>query len=193
MFAAAAATGILSLYGSPALADTDATAVAEDSPGLVSGNTLQVPIEVPVNLCGNTVTLIAAIDHAIGNSCANISHGDDGHGHGGEKDTHSSPSTRNVPPAPASGPLAPLTRVSETHRPASPRTRTDDKPPTRSDAKPPTTSHEQPVEQPDEPPQLAETGSETSSEALATAAAASVALIAGGVAMYRRGRADSHR
>ncbi|MGA5202415.1 chaplin [Streptomyces variegatus] len=73
-FAAAAATGILSLYGSPALADSDASGVAKDSPGVLSGNSVQVPVDVPVNLCGNTVNVIAALNTAFGNSCGNISH-----------------------------------------------------------------------------------------------------------------------
>ncbi|MFB7930887.1 MULTISPECIES: chaplin [Streptomyces] len=73
-FAAAAATGILSLYGSPALADADASGVAKDSPGVLSGNSVQVPVHVPVNLCGNTVNGLAALNKAIGNSCKNTSH-----------------------------------------------------------------------------------------------------------------------
>ncbi|MFJ4240055.1 chaplin [Streptomyces iakyrus] len=73
-FAAAAATGILSLYGSPALADSDASGVAKDSPGVLSGNSVQVPVDVPVNLCGNTVNVLAALNTAFGNSCRNISH-----------------------------------------------------------------------------------------------------------------------
>ncbi|WP_315903540.1 chaplin [Streptomyces violarus] len=73
-FAAAAATGILSLYGSPALADADASGVAKDSPGVLSGNSVQAPVHVPVNLCGNTVNGLAALNKAIGNSCKNTSH-----------------------------------------------------------------------------------------------------------------------
>ena len=38
---AAAATGMLSLYASPALADTDATGTAGGSPGAVSGDIVQ--------------------------------------------------------------------------------------------------------------------------------------------------------
>ncbi|OUD00166.1 chaplin family protein [Streptomyces swartbergensis] len=72
-FAAAAATGILSLYGSPALADSDASGVAKDSPGALSGNNVQVPIDVPVNLCGNTVDVLAALNKSFGNVCSNSS------------------------------------------------------------------------------------------------------------------------
>ncbi|MFJ8590736.1 chaplin [Streptomyces sp. NPDC093598] len=73
-FAAAAATGLLSLYGSPALADSDASGVAKDSPGVLSGNSVQVPVDVPVNVCGNTVNVLAALNTAFGNSCGNTSH-----------------------------------------------------------------------------------------------------------------------
>ncbi|MER7481055.1 chaplin [Streptomyces sp. NPDC126510] len=83
-FAAAAATGILSLYGSPALADSDASGVAKDSPGVLSGNSVQVPVEVPVNLCGNTVNVLAALNTAFGNSCRNISHKSSGHEEGAD-------------------------------------------------------------------------------------------------------------
>jgi hypothetical protein len=78
-FAAAAATGLLSLYGSPALADSDASGVAKDSPGVLSGNSVQVPVDVPVNVCGNTVNVLAALNTAFGNSCRNISHKSSGH------------------------------------------------------------------------------------------------------------------
>lgn len=74
MFAAAAATGILSLYGAPALADSQAVGAAEDSPGVLSGNNVQVPVEAPVNVCGNTVGAVGALNEAAGNVCANTSH-----------------------------------------------------------------------------------------------------------------------
>ncbi|WP_275898150.1 LAXTG-anchored chaplin ChpA [Streptomyces sp. CB09001] len=73
MVAAAAATGILSLCGSPALADSHADGAATNSPGAVSGNALQVPVDVPVNACGNTVDVIAALNPAFGNECENTS------------------------------------------------------------------------------------------------------------------------
>jgi hypothetical protein len=79
-FAAAAATGILSLYGSPALADSDASGVAKDSPGALSGNTVQVPVDVPINLCGNTVNVLAALNESFGNVCRNSSHKGKGSG-----------------------------------------------------------------------------------------------------------------
>ncbi|WP_030044192.1 chaplin, partial [Streptomyces resistomycificus] len=71
MVAAAAATSILSLCGSSALADVDGNGTAKDSPGVLSGNSVQAPVEVPVNVCGNSVDVAAGLNPTFGNSCAN--------------------------------------------------------------------------------------------------------------------------
>ncbi|MET8768320.1 chaplin [Streptomyces sp. NPDC004658] len=52
-----------------ASADAGAGAVAAGSPGVLSGNAIQVPIHVPVNVCGNTVDIIALLNPAFGNTC----------------------------------------------------------------------------------------------------------------------------
>ncbi|MFG2500415.1 chaplin family protein [Streptomyces sp. NPDC048441] len=70
MLAAAAASSILSLSGSNAFA-ADAEAMATDSPGILSGNSVQAPLDVPVNACGNTANTVAAANPTFGNSCAN--------------------------------------------------------------------------------------------------------------------------
>ena len=67
--AAAGAAVVGSASG--ALADSNAGAAAVGSPGVLSGNVIQVPVHVPVNLCGNTVNIIAALNPAIGNVCIN--------------------------------------------------------------------------------------------------------------------------
>ncbi|MER7563462.1 chaplin ChpG [Streptomyces sp. NPDC048523] len=54
-----------------AVADSGAQAVAAHSPGVLSGNVVQVPVHVPVNLCGNTVDIIALLNPAFGNQCVN--------------------------------------------------------------------------------------------------------------------------
>ncbi|MFE9929973.1 chaplin [Streptomyces sp. NPDC005533] len=41
------------------------------SPGVLSGNLLQVPVDVPVNACGLTVNVIALLNPAFGNTCVN--------------------------------------------------------------------------------------------------------------------------
>ncbi|MCJ1679069.1 chaplin [Streptomyces sp. APSN-46.1] len=48
-----------------------AEGVAAESPGVVSGNLVQVPIHIPVNVCGNTVNVIALLNPAFGNTCVN--------------------------------------------------------------------------------------------------------------------------
>ncbi|WP_413759294.1 chaplin [Streptomyces sp. MMBL 11-3] len=60
--------------GAAASADSDAQGTAVGSPGVLSGNLIQVPIHVPVNVCGNTVSIIGLLNPAFGNSCSNGGH-----------------------------------------------------------------------------------------------------------------------
>ena len=70
--AAAAATGGLVLAGAGlAVADSGAQGAAVHSPGILSGNVVQAPILVPVNVCGNTVSVIGLLNPAFGNTCIN--------------------------------------------------------------------------------------------------------------------------
>ncbi|MET9529843.1 chaplin [Streptomyces sp. NPDC006649] len=55
----------------PAMADAGAEGAAIGSPGVLSGNVIQVPIHVPVNLCGNSIDIIALLNPAFGNTCVN--------------------------------------------------------------------------------------------------------------------------
>ncbi|ARF55442.1 chaplin [Streptomyces gilvosporeus] len=50
-----------------------ATAIgfAKHSPGAFSGNVIQVPIDIPINVCGNSVDFLALINPAFGNICIN--------------------------------------------------------------------------------------------------------------------------
>ena len=41
------------------------------SPGVLSGNVVQVPVHVPVNVCGNTVNVIGVLNPTAGNTCVN--------------------------------------------------------------------------------------------------------------------------
>ncbi|MGW3913569.1 chaplin family protein [Streptomyces sp. NPDC005070] len=49
----------------------DAEATAAGSPGVLSGNNLQVPLSAAVNLCGNTVDVVGLLNPAVGNVCKN--------------------------------------------------------------------------------------------------------------------------
>ena len=70
--AVAAATGGLVLAGAGiAVADAGAQGAAVKSPGVLSGNLIQVPVHVPVNACGNTVSVIGLLNPTFGNTCAN--------------------------------------------------------------------------------------------------------------------------
>ncbi|MDV5148047.1 chaplin [Streptomyces sp. SBC-4] len=55
-----------------AAADSIAEGAAVKSPGVGSGNVVQVPVHIPVNVCGNTVSVIGALNPAFGNFCANV-------------------------------------------------------------------------------------------------------------------------
>ncbi|MFK0168228.1 chaplin [Streptomyces sp. NPDC090306] len=157
---------------------------ASDSPGIGSGNSVEVPVHAPVNLCGNTVDIVGIGNGAFGNSCGEQGgYGDDSPGGYGDTpggygdDTpptrtppghpHHPPTTRNMPP----GETPPGTPPSHGTPPAHPRG--------SSVARHHATA-----------PALAETGAGSD---LAGAAAAAAALIAGGAVLYRRGRVASQR
>ncbi|MFE9258158.1 chaplin [Streptomyces sp. NPDC006879] len=80
----AAAGTVLAAGAGLAAADAGAKGAAVHSPGVLSGNLLQVPVHVPVNVCGNTVNVIGLLNPAFGNNCQNLS-GHDMHtdGYGG--------------------------------------------------------------------------------------------------------------
>lgn len=72
-----------------AYADADASGRAKGSPGLLSGNLVQLPVHVPVNVCGNTVSVVGVLNSAAGNRCTNEAPGGGG-GHPGPKPSHPS-------------------------------------------------------------------------------------------------------
>ncbi|MFI9269423.1 chaplin [Kitasatospora sp. NPDC052896] len=67
-----AAVGLVLGAAGAAAASAGAQGVVANSPGVLSGNGVQVPVHVPVNLCGNSVNVIGALNPAFGNGCANI-------------------------------------------------------------------------------------------------------------------------
>ncbi|MGW3419660.1 chaplin [Streptomyces phaeochromogenes] len=55
----------------PAFADSEAQGAAVGSPGVLSGNVVQVPVHIPVNVCGNSINVIGLLNPAFGNECVN--------------------------------------------------------------------------------------------------------------------------
>ncbi|MER5476504.1 chaplin family protein [Streptomyces sp. NPDC002734] len=86
----AAATGVIAAAGGQAHADAHAGGSTANSPGVLSGNTVQVPVNIGVDVCGNTVNVVGLLNPAAGNGCAigGGSHGSGKHGggkHGGQQ------------------------------------------------------------------------------------------------------------
>ncbi|MEV7242162.1 MULTISPECIES: chaplin [unclassified Streptomyces] len=106
VFAVVAASGAMAVAMpvSAAFAADGASAdgAATGSPGVISGNTIQVPVHIPLNVCGNTVNVVGLLNPSAGNACENGGHADkkggsdragssSSHGgasaHGGSKDS----------------------------------------------------------------------------------------------------------
>ncbi|MFE1775707.1 chaplin, partial [Streptomyces sp. NPDC059008] len=79
----AAAGGVLAAAAGYAHADAGAGGSAANSPGIASGNNVQAPVDVPVNVCGNTVNVVGVLNPTFGNDCANGGGGKHGHHQGG--------------------------------------------------------------------------------------------------------------
>jgi hypothetical protein len=75
----AAASSILAATGGYASADSGSEANTSGSPGLLSGDSVTAPVDVPVNACGNTVDAVAAANGAFGNNCGSHSQSSVGH------------------------------------------------------------------------------------------------------------------
>lgn len=71
---AALVGGIVLAGGGVASADSHATGAVFGSPGVLSGNLVQVPIDESSNFCGNTFNVIAALNPTFGAHCINGSH-----------------------------------------------------------------------------------------------------------------------
>ncbi|MFI0723699.1 chaplin [Streptomyces sp. NPDC021224] len=73
MAVTASALAVAATFGAAgaAFADSGAVGAAVGSPGVLSGNTVQIPIHVPINLCGNSIDIIALLNPTFGNTCVN--------------------------------------------------------------------------------------------------------------------------
>ncbi|AZQ71651.1 MULTISPECIES: chaplin [Streptomyces] len=65
----AAVGASLAGFAGGAAADAGARGVAVGSPGVVSGNVIQIPIHVPINLCGNSIDIVGLLNTAASNTC----------------------------------------------------------------------------------------------------------------------------
>ncbi|MDX2523617.1 chaplin [Streptomyces europaeiscabiei] len=70
---AAVVAGVIMAVGmaTPAVADAEAKGAAIGSPGVLSGNVVQVPVHIPINVCGNSISIIGLLNPAVGNVCVN--------------------------------------------------------------------------------------------------------------------------
>jgi LPXTG-motif cell wall-anchored protein len=187
-------------------ADGGATAdgAAVGSPGLISGNTIQLPVHIPVNVCGNTVSVVGLLNPAAGNRCANASAGRDRTPSGGGataraggKDSPGVVSGNSIQlpvhvPVNVSGNTVNVAGVGNPsvgntstngERPDEPAPRPV-APPARATPHPAPKPLPQPVTAPVTQASLAHTGADQT----LPAAAASAALLLGGAVLYRRHR-----
>ncbi|WP_329360484.1 chaplin [Streptomyces sp. NBC_01483] len=73
LMAAAGLAGValLATAGTAAAADPNPVGVASNSPGVLSGNVIQIPVDLGLNLCGNSIGLLSLLNPAVGNTCTN--------------------------------------------------------------------------------------------------------------------------
>ncbi|GAA2602970.1 hypothetical protein GCM10009863_15550 [Streptomyces axinellae] len=198
LLTAAATTGVLAGVAGYAQADSQADSGAVGSPGVLSGNSVQAPVHLPANACGNSVSVIGLLNPTFGNGCANHSaqrtpeHHKGGHHKGTEK-----PEEKTAPrPAekPAEAPEQAPERVRE--QPAEkPAAQSPERPDTerapaaqpaqeRADA-PVREAAPRSAEQAEEA-HTADVLAETGSSGTGIAAALGVGALLGGVVLYRR-------
>ncbi|SOE78864.1 Small secreted domain [Streptomyces sp. OV198] len=72
LMAAAGLAGVALLAtAGTAAADPDPVGAASNSPGVLSGNVIQIPLDLGLNLCGNSIDLVGLLNPAVGNTCTN--------------------------------------------------------------------------------------------------------------------------
>ncbi|MFE9622774.1 chaplin family protein [Streptomyces sp. NPDC006527] len=220
VIAVAAASGAMAMT-MPAFADSAANGSAVGSPGLISGNAVQVPVHVPVNLCGNTVNVVGLLNPTAGNACANVDsaaeHGRAGGGAKASGEAAHSPGVvsgnhAQVPvhvPAnitgnsangvgilnPVFGNKSVNTSEEEHEAPAEPQPPTRNTPPAASQPAPTTPKTVPPAGSPQVPAPRASDPSlaHTGADATAPALLGSAALVLGGALLYRRFRPGAER
>ncbi|WP_285515324.1 chaplin [Streptomyces sp. NBRC 14336] len=213
VIAVAAASGAMAV-AMPAYADSGADGTAVGSPGGISGNTIQLPVHVPVNACGNTVNVVGLLNPAMGNTCASKGAGENKgrpSGASAEGDAKGSPGLVSgnglkLPvdlPVNVSGNSVNVVGVgnpvfgnqsvnSPEGRPVVPERPQTPERPEKPTPEPPkeNTPHKPPAHEPHgRGPVLAHTGADHTVPAVA----ASAALVLGGALLYRRSRPGAMR
>ncbi|MEY9849901.1 chaplin [Streptacidiphilus sp. MAP5-3] len=69
---ASAAVGVVAGGAGAAFASSHACGDASNSPGAISGNNVQLPVHIPVNVTGNSINVIGLLNPAFGNHSANV-------------------------------------------------------------------------------------------------------------------------
>ncbi|MFF4958356.1 chaplin, partial [Streptomyces sp. NPDC001222] len=187
-----------------------ATGATSDSPGIGSGNNVQVPVHVPVNACGNGVNVGGLLNEVTGNSCGpatgsgQTSNGGSGNtgGHGTQTPPQTPPQNPQTPPQtppqnpqtppqtpPQNPQMPPQTPPQNPQTPPQTPPQNPQTPPQTVPGTPPrgVTPVGTPVTTAHPAPALAQTGG----EGVIAASAVSVAMLAGGLVLFRRGRVAS--
>ncbi|WP_345586131.1 chaplin [Streptomyces prasinosporus] len=202
MIAVAAASGAMAV-AVPAYAGTGAEGAAVGSPGVVSGNTVQLPVHAPLNVCGNTVNVVGLLNPAAGNVCVDEGAAERGGSPGraggatARSDAHGSPGVASgnqvqLPvdlPVNVSGNSVNVVGAGNAaagNESANTSGERPDRPEPEPSAPPRTRPAPEPAPHaaPPETVALAETGADRTVPVLATGAA----LLLGGVVLYRRAR-----
>ncbi|MEU6144451.1 chaplin [Streptomyces sp. NPDC047081] len=206
VIAVAAASGAMALTA-PAQADSSADGTTAGSPGLISGNTVQLPVHVPVNACGNTVNVVGLLNPAAGNGCVNegghgapASHGGEGSGseaHGSGKDSPGVLSGNGIQlpvhlPVNVSGNTVSVVGAGNASD-GNESVNTPGDHPTGQTPKPPRSQPRPGPEAPSVPPRPVASLAHTGTDEALPAAVAGAALVLGGFALRRRFRAPAAR
>lgn len=69
--AAFAAVAILGTAGPAAASGAGAIGGAIGSPGLLSGNNIQIPVNIPINVCGDNIGILSALLSSDDTVCVN--------------------------------------------------------------------------------------------------------------------------
>ena len=170
-----------------------ASSSTSGSSGVLAGNTVQVPVHAPVNLCGNTVDVIGVLNPAADSDCAADSTPDVPEEPPANPPTTTPPTT--TPPTTTPPTTTPPTTTPPVVTPpvvtppvvTPPAVTPPAVTPPASTPPASTVTPQGPSTVVPKPDQLAETGAGET----ALAAGASAALLLGGALLYRRGRSSA--